>query len=75
MRKANINHTLNNLRLPKYLQRYLMFVEDNLDENNQIFQLNFWTTRIPKSKEFSTPPNGPILTIPNNYKIDCNTNF
>ena len=48
-----------------------MFVEDNSENHIQISQLTFWSSRIPRSKEFLTIVSGPILNILSNYKINC----
>ena len=75
MRKADINYTLIELQLPKCLKQYLMFAEDNSENNSQISELTFWSGRIPKSKELLSLLNGPIFNIPSNYKINCSTSL
>ena len=73
MRKRNINYTLWSLQIPKNLQKYLMFAEDNSENKGQISELTFWSAPIPRSKDFLTYIGGPIFNVQNNFDINCGT--
>ena len=73
MRKANMNYTLWSLQLPKGLQKYLMFAEDNSENNSQISELTFVSAHIPKAKDFLPYRDVPIFNMPGNFGINCGT--
>ena len=73
MRKRNINYTLWSLQIPKNLQKYLMFAEDNSENKDELSELTFWSAPIPRSKDFLTYIGGPIFNVQNNFDINCGT--
>ena len=59
----NINCTLESLQIPKCLVNYLMYTNDNIEENNQILELKFKTLNLLKSENKKITGEGPIFII------------
>ena len=63
MQILNINCTLESIQLPKCLVNYVMYTEDNIDENDHILELKFKTRNLLKSELDKITGEGPIFNI------------